>query len=189
ILRHYLSIFGPPAKFVDTTVDGLIQGEPFRAQGRRLIEGGFYSVYYYPPKEKAMTDSFHPNTTYLVERVDIIEKKTEPPPRFSNSTLLAEMERVEIGTKSTRPTMIETLREREYVRINRNTIYPTEKGMKLVEYIEKPWGNYISPKFTSRVEVEMEKVAHGERNWEELVSSERKTFAEAVAAFRKTEKS
>ncbi|MGI0092129.1 MAG: DNA topoisomerase [Nitrososphaerales archaeon] len=184
ILRHYLSIFGPPAKFVDTTVDGSIQSEPFRAEGRKLLDRGFYSVYYYPPKEKVMIDAFHANTTYLVERVDILEKKTEPPPRYSNSTLLAEMERVGIGTKSTRPTMIETLKDRQYVRINRDTIYPMEKGMKLIEYIEMPWGNYISPKFTSRVEEEMDKVARGEKNWEELVSSEKKTFAEAVATFR-----
>jgi DNA topoisomerase-1 len=185
ILRHYLSIFGPPAKFVDTTVDGLIQGEPFRADGRKLVDRGFYAVYYYPPKEKAMIDAFQPKTAYLVERVDILEKKTEPPPRYSNSSLLAEMERAGIGTKSTRPTMIETLRDRQYVRINKNVIYPTEKGMKLIEHIEKPWGSYISPKFTSRVEEEMEKVARGEKNWEELVSSERRTFAEAVATFRK----
>lgn len=186
ILRHYLSIFGPPAKFVCTVVDASIHGEPFRAGGRKIVDKGFYSVYYFPPKEKVMIDTFKPNTTYLVESVDITEKKTEPPLRYSNSTLLAEMEKSGIGTKSTRPTMIETLRGREYVRINRNVILPTERGMKLIEYIEKPWGNYISPKFTSRVEEEMEKVARGEKNWEELVSSERKTFAEALATFRKS---
>ena len=186
ILRHYLSIFGPPAKFVETTVDGLIQGEPFRSEGRKIVERGFYSVYFYPPKEKVMLEFFKPSTTYLVEAVNIMEKKTEPPPRYSNSALLGEMDRVGIGTKSTRPAMIETLREREYVRINRNIIHPTERGMKLIEYIEKPWRNYISPEFTSRVQEEMEKVARGEKNWEELVSSERKTFAEALATFRKS---
>ena len=186
ILRHYLSIFGPPAEFVDTMVDGLIQREPFRADGRKIVDTGFYSVYYYPPKEKLMIDTFRPNTTYLVEKLEITERKTEPPMRYSNSSLLGEMEKVGIGTKSTRPTMIETLRGREYVRVNGNIIHPTERGMKLIEYVEKPWGNYISPKFTSRVEEEMEKVARGEKNWEELVSSERRTFAEALATFRKS---
>ena len=183
ILRHYLSVFGPPAKFLDTTVEGSIEEELFRAEGRRLLERGFYAVYYYPPKEKSI-DSFHTNTKYLVEEVGILEKKTEPPPRYSNSGLLAEMEKEGIGTKSTRPTMIETLKEREYVRISRNAIHPTEKGMKLIGCIEKPWGDYISPKFTSRVEEEMEKIARGEKDWEELVSSERKTFANAIALFR-----
>ncbi len=184
ILRHYLSIFGPPAKFLDTAVEGSINSEPFRADGRRLLDRGFYAVYYHPAKEKIMIDSFHANTKYLVEEVGIIEKKTEPPPRHSNSSLLAEMEKEGIGTKSTRPTMIETLKARGYVRINRNTVYPTEKGMKLISCIEKPWGSYISPQFTSRVEEEMEKISRGEKDWEELVDSERKTFADAIAAFR-----
>ncbi len=185
ILKHYLSIFGPPAKFLDTTVEGSINQEPFRAEGRRLLDRGFYAVYYYPPKEK-LIDSFHTNTKYLVEEVSMLEKKTEPPPRHSNSSLLAEMEKEGIGTKSTRPTMIETLKERQYVRIDRNTIHPTDKGMKLISCIEGPWGNYISPKFTSRVEAEMEKVSRGEKDWEELVNSERKTFAAAIATFRQT---
>ncbi len=154
---------------MDTAVEGSINSEPFRADGRRLLDRGFYAVYYHPAKEKIMIDSFHSDTKYLVEEVGIIEKKTEPPPRHSNSSLLSEMEKEGIGTKSTRPTMIQTLKARGYVRINRNTVYPTEKGMKLISCIEKPWGSYISPQFTSRVEEEMEKISRGERDWEELV--------------------
>lgn len=184
ILRHYLSTFGPPAKFLDTTIKGTISEEPFRAEGKRLLERGFYEVYYYTPKEKAITDSFRENTKYLVEEVNIIEGKTEPPPRYSNSTLLAQMEKEGIGTKSTRPMMIQTLRERQYVRVNKNIIFPSERGMKFISSIEAPWGNYISPKFTSRVEEEMEKVSRGEKDWKELVNAERKTFASAIAIFR-----
>ncbi|MCL5068580.1 MAG: DNA topoisomerase [Thaumarchaeota archaeon] len=185
ILRHYLSIFGPPAKFLDSKIDGVIKDEPFRAEGRKLLEPGFYEVYYYPPKEKKITDDFQVKTKYLVEEVNMQEKKTEPPPRYSNSTLLAEMERQGIGTKSTRPMMIQTLKDREYVKISRSIISPSEKGMKFISCIEEPWQNYISPEFTSRVEDEMEKVSHGEKDWQELVSSERRNFAEAIATFRK----
>ncbi|MHB8566938.1 MAG: DNA topoisomerase [Nitrososphaerales archaeon] len=75
ILRHYLSIFGPPAKFLDTTVEGSINEEPFRADGRRLLDRGFYAVYSHPAKEKKMIDSFRTNTKYLVEEVNILDKK------------------------------------------------------------------------------------------------------------------
>jgi DNA topoisomerase I len=186
ILRHYLSIFGPAAKFLDTTVEGSVNEEAFRADGRKLVDRGFYDVYYYPPKEKVMPDTFEENREYPVGDVRILEKKTEPPERYHNAALLAEMEKVGVGTKSTRPIMIDILRKRGYVKIRGSTIYPTEKGMKLINYIEVPWGEYISPKFTSRVEEEMEKVASGEKNWEQLVLAERKTFANAIAAFRQT---
>jgi DNA topoisomerase I len=80
--------------------------------------------------------------------------------------------------------MLQTLRERQYARVNRNIIYPTERGMKFISCIEDPWGNYISPEFTSKVEQEMEKVSKGEKDWKELVDSERKTFASVIATFR-----
>lgn len=185
ILRHYLSIFGPAAKFTDTTVRGTIKNEPFNANGRRLIDAGFYQIYYYPSKEKPIDQFFKPNTTYPVNSIDVTEKKTMPPLRYTESNLLAEMEREGIGTKSTRPLMIDTLRRRAYVRLQRQTVYPTERGMKFIASIERPWGDYISPQFTARVESAMEKIAEGKRNWEEIVDSERRSFGQVVGALRK----
>jgi DNA topoisomerase-1 len=189
ILRHYLSIFGPKARFLERKVKGTINGEVFKADGRTLIDKGFYAIYYFPAKEKSI-DSFSIGSKHPVKELSILEGKTEPPPRYTQSGLLSKMEQVGIGTKSTRPGMIETLKSRNYIRIERagggsSFIRPTERGMKLIEIIERPWGRYISPEFTARVEEEMEKIAQGRRDWEELVSSERKTFAEAISAIRK----
>jgi len=185
ILRHYLSVFGPPAKFADTTIRGVISDEPFHANGRKLLDPGFYEVFYYPAKERLIGQSpFNSGMSYPVRSTDIAEKKTEPPLRYTESALLAEMEREGIGTKSTRPLMIDTLKRRLYIRLQRRVVYPTERGLKFIESIERPWGDYISPRFTARVEAEMEKVATGERNWEELVDSERQSFAKVVGALR-----
>ena len=184
VLRHYLSIFGPAAKLIDSRVKGIIKNEPFQADGRRLIDPGFYRIYYYPPKERPIYQLFKPNTVYGIKRIDVAEKKTAPPLRYSEASLLAEMERQGIGTKSTRPLMIDTLKRRAYVRIQRHVIFPTERGMKFIASIETPWGDYISPQFTARVESDMEKVAHGKKNWEELVDTERRSFAQAIEVFR-----
>ncbi len=184
VLRHYLSIFGPAAKFVDSGVNGIIKNEPFYADGRRLIDPGFYRIYYYPPKERPVYQFFKPNTTYGIKRINVVEKKTVPPPRYSEASLLAEMERQGIGTKSTRPLMIDTLKRRAYARVQRDVVFPTERGMKFIASIEKPWGDYISPQFTARVESDMEKVAQGKKNWEELVDTERRSFTHAIEVLR-----
>ena len=184
VLRHYLSVFGPAARFLDRNVDGTIGGEPFSAEGRELVDPGFYEVFYYPPKKKPIGQSFKPNTKYGIKGVNIEEKKTTPPARYSEAVLLAEMERQGIGTKSTRPMMIDTLKRRAYIRVERQTVVPSERGTKFIESIERPWGDYISPKFTARVESEMERVARGEKDWNDLVASERKTFAQAIQRFR-----
>jgi len=81
--------------------------------------------------------------------------------------------------------MIDILKYRAYIRIYRSIISPTERGIRFITSIEKPWGQYISPEFTARVESEMEKIAQGKRNWEDLVESERRTFAQAIEVFRK----
>jgi DNA topoisomerase-1 len=95
------------------------------------------------------------------------------------------MERQGIGTKSTRPLMIDTLKRRAYVRIKEHVVFPTERGMKFIASIEEPWGRYISPQFTARVESDMEKVARGEKNWQEFVDTERMSYAQAIDAFRR----
>jgi DNA topoisomerase-1 len=94
------------------------------------------------------------------------------------------MEKRGIGTKSTRPQMIDILKKRKYIEVKQSIIYPTSKGVELIEKIEQKWRDYISPEFTSRVEEEMRRVAEGKREWTELVEKERRAFAEALRKLR-----
>ncbi|MEM0287098.1 MAG: type IA DNA topoisomerase [Nitrososphaerota archaeon] len=184
ILRHYLSIFGPPAKLLNTKVEGVINEELFTAEGKEVLEPGFYKVYYYSVREKKLSREFRKNMDYSVNSIDIVEKKTEPPPRFTLQSLLAEMEKLGIGTKSTRPQMIDILRRRKYIDVKGMIVYPTVTGLKLIEYIGDRWMDYISPEFTARVEEEMRKISEGKKDWMELVEDERKNFSNAIQRIR-----
>lgn len=184
VLRHYLSIFYPSAKFSDIDVSGQINGQDFLADGRRLSEKGFYEVFYYQPKLKAI-DDFTTGKEYQVEWIKLVERQSEPPSRFTESSLIAEMERVGIGTKATRPSIIEVIKNRTYVtRSQGGVLTPTDRGMKLIELLAKVWSEYTSAGFTARVEKEMEEVAQGKRKWTDVVDSERSTFLTAVNAIR-----
>jgi len=184
ILRHYLSLFGPDAIVGLTKVEGKIEDEMFKAEAREIKERGFYKVFYHQPKEKKFTVQFHEGEGYRVNDVRLVEKKTLPPPRYSYQSLLADMEKRGIGTKSTRPQMIDILKKRKYIEVKQSIIYPTSKGVELIEKIEQKWRDYISPEFTSRVEEEMRRVAEGKREWTELVEKERRAFAEALRKLR-----
>ncbi|MEM3637264.1 MAG: type IA DNA topoisomerase [Conexivisphaerales archaeon] len=186
ILRHYLSVFGPPAETLNTRVEGYIGQEKFFAEAKELTQRGFYNVFYYQPKEKKFTTEFVRGSSYRVESLSMEEKKTQPPPRFTFQSLLAEMEKQGIGTKSTRPQMIDMLRKRGYVALSNYLIHPTQKGKELIAKIEDRWKDYISPSFTARVEEEMQKIAEGKKDWLELVESERRAFAEALKKLRQT---
>ncbi len=186
ILRHYLSLFGPDAVVKITDVEGKIENEVFRAEGREVKERGFYKIFYHQPKENKFTVDFRPGNRYAVNNVSITEKKTLPPPRYSYQSLLSDMEKKGIGTKSTRPQMIDMLKKRRYIDVKQSIIYPTERGMMLIEYIEDKWSEYISPEFTARVEERMKKIAEGKEDWLQLVESERKSFSEAMKRIRQT---
>nr|WP_276975931.1 type IA DNA topoisomerase [Ferrimicrobium acidiphilum] len=185
VLRHYLSIFYPPAKFSDIDVRGLIANQHFVADGKRMTEKGFYEVFYYQPRLKAI-DDFAQGAIYPVEWVKLVEKTTDPPSRFTESSLIAEMERVGIGTKATRPSVIETVKNRNYVtRSPGGVLTPSDRGMKLIGLLAKAWPEYTSAEFTARVEKEMEKVAQGMALWTDVVDQERNTFLTAINALRK----
>ncbi|MDG6989564.1 MAG: type IA DNA topoisomerase [Nitrososphaerota archaeon] len=184
VLRHYLSIFYPPAKFADIDIGGQISGQSFEADGRRLAEKGFYEVFYYQPKLRAI-DDFIQGQVYPVEWVKLVEKTTDPPSRFTESSLIAEMERAGIGTKATRPSIIETIKNRNYVtRSPGGVLTPSDRGMKLIGLLAKAWPEYTSTEFTSRIEKEMEKVAQGQAKWTDVVDKERNTFLAAVNTLR-----
>jgi DNA topoisomerase-1 len=184
VLRHYLSIFYPPAKFADINVDGTISQQGFTADGRRLTEKGFYDIFYYQPKLKAI-DDFTTGKTYPVEWVKLVERQTEPPARFTESSLIAEMDRIGIGTKATRPNIIEVIKNRNYVtRSPGGVLTPTDRGMKLIELLAKVWPQYTSAEFTARVEKEMDEIAQGKRKWTDVVNSERNAFLAAVNTIR-----
>jgi DNA topoisomerase-1 len=185
VLRHYLSMFYPPAKFSGIDVSGQIANQTFVADGKRLAEKGFYEVFYYQPRLKAI-DDFTRGAVYPVEWVKLVEKTTDPPSRFTESSLIAEMERAGIGTKATRPSVIETIKNRNYVtRSSGGTLTPSERGMKLIGLVAKAWPEYTSAEFTARVEKEMEKVAQGTASWTDVVNQERNTFLTAVNTLRR----
>jgi len=184
ILRHYLSLFGPDAVIGLTDVEGKIGNDIFSAEGREVRERGFYKIFYHQPKENKFTVDFQSGNRYRVNNVSIVEKKTSPPPRYSYQSLLADMEKKGIGTKSTRPQMIDMLKKRKYIDVRQSIIYPTERGMMLIEYIEDKWSDYISPDFTGRLEQRMKKIAEGKEDWLQLVESERRSFSDAMRRMR-----
>jgi len=184
ILKHYLTILSPNSIFLIKNVEGLINGFLFFAEGKKIIEEGFYKIYYKKPKIKKI-DEFKENKKYKVLKVYIEEKETKPPKRYTVSDLLTEMEKVNIGTKSTRAQILETLKERHYIEIKNKTIYPTEKGKKIIETLENIWKDYITPSLTSKVQEEMNKIAKGEINWKDFVNKESEEFYKQILNLRK----
>ena len=94
---------------------------------------------------------------------------TEPPPRYTEATLIKALEEHGIGRPSTYAATISTILEREYVRVEERRLHPEEIGEIVTDLLVTHFGEYVDLAFTARMEEELDEVARGEREWVPLL--------------------
>ena len=94
---------------------------------------------------------------------------TEPPPRYSEATLVKKMEELGIGRPSTYASILTVLRDREYVRMEKNRFMPEDKGRMVTAFLEQFFRRYVEYDFTADLEEKLDKVSAGELNWKALL--------------------
>lgn len=97
------------------------------------------------------------------------EKFTEPPNRYTEAGLVKELEARGIGRPSTYASIMKTLEEREYVRKENKTLFPTDTGEVVSDFLENNFANYISDTFTAEMEDELDEISRGEREYEKTL--------------------
>lgn len=148
------------------------QGDLFRANGQTLVNPGFLAVYQEGRDEKPGEDDEELELPPLevgdllnLQEIRIVQHFTEPPPRFSEATLIKSLEEQGIGRPSTYASIISTLQEREYVRMDRKRFIPTDVGRIVNKFLTQYFTSYVDYQFTARLEDELDAIARGEKNW------------------------
>ncbi len=108
------------------------------------------------------------------EELSLLELKatqhfTQPPPRYTEATLVAELERHGIGRPSTYAPIIDTLRQRKYVRMQKRAFVPTALGIAVCEYLERFFPQIVDKEFTARMEEKLDEIEAGRMDWRELL--------------------
>jgi DNA topoisomerase I len=106
---------------------------------------------------------------------------TEPPPRYSEASLVKKMEELGIGRPSTYASILTVLRDRAYVRMDRNRFVPEDKGRLVTAFLEQFFRRYVEYDFTAALEERLDLVSAGELDWKELLRDFWRDFAAAVA--------
>jgi DNA topoisomerase-1 len=114
------------------------------------------------------------------------EKETQPPKRYSQATVLKEMEDLGLGTKGTRANILDTLYTRGYIK--EKSIMVTELGRAVVKALEKHCPEIVSVELTRRFEEDMEKVREGEKERENIIDDAEKELTEILMKFKNEEK-
>ena len=121
----------------------------------------------------------------LNRKLDANQHFTQPPPRFSEATLIREMEEKGIGRPSTYAPTIATLVEREYVEREQRRLRPTELGCTVTDLLTQHFTDVMDPDFTARMEQQLDEVAQGEQEWVPMLREFYDPFHQAVDAAEK----
>ncbi len=157
-----------PAIFDQTTIDISAGNYLFRAQGAVMKFAGF-TVIYNETKDDADEENgsgkilpeVRENETLLLLSLTPEQKFTQPPPRFSEATLVRELEENGIGRPSTYAAILSTIQERDYVRLENRRFHPTELGILVTELLVKNFPKILDIDFTASMEDQLDLIEEG----------------------------
>jgi DNA topoisomerase-1 len=190
IWQRFVASQMTPAVYDMTIVDFDLGRYLFRATGSVLVFDGYHVLYMEGrEKEEGKTMDDLPPIPPLAQgdRVEVREITpsqhfTEPPPRFSEASLVKELERLGIGRPSTYSAIISTLSAREYVKVEQRRFFPTELGELVEKIMVGKFPEIFNVEFTSGMESELDRIEEGELLWQGVLKDFYTPFSKALAA-------
>lgn len=165
----------------------------FRANGSVVTEPGFMRVYQ-ETSDDVKTDNDEDKLLPPLEEGEMVtlnellcnQHFTEPPPRYSEASLIKALEEHGIGRPSTYASIISTLQNREYVILEQKRFRPTDIGRIVNKFLTQYFTRYVDYDFTARLEDELDEIARGEKEWVPLLDEFWKPFKTQVADILET---
>ncbi|MCO4054372.1 MAG: type I DNA topoisomerase [Bosea sp.] len=157
-----------------------------RATGQVVLFDGFLKVYQEGRDDEDDEESRRLPQMTTAENLrarDIraTQSFTEPPPRFSEASLVKRMEELGIGRPSTYASILQVLRDREYVSIDKKRLVPNDTGRVLSSFLESFFARYVEYDFTASLENDLDRISNHEVDWKEIMRAFWEEFSAAIA--------
>ncbi len=146
-----------------------------RATGQVVLFPGFLALYEEGRDEKAEDEegarmpALREGDAPAKTGVEATQHFTQPPPRYSEASLVKRLEELGIGRPSTYASILQTLKDREYVRVDKARFIPEESGRLVTAFLERFVERYVSYDYTAELEEELDDVSGGRLNWQKLL--------------------
>jgi DNA topoisomerase-1 len=184
IWKRTLACQMTPAKYDTTTVD-IAAGRDdtlFRANGQVLIFPGFMAVYLEDAddteqEEEAKLPVLEEREVVPVDRLFGEQHFTQPPPRYTEASLVKTLEEYGIGRPSTYASIIKTLQDRGYALLEKKRFVPADIGRLVNGFLTSHFNRYVDYGFTANLEEELDEISNGERDWVPVLKDFWKDFA------------
>jgi DNA topoisomerase I len=176
-----------PAKFDTVAVDFSVggPGNVFRATGQTMVFPGFYAVYHEDQddateEEDRRLPAFEKGDAVKVQRLYGEQHFTQPPPRYSEASLVKALEQYGIGRPSTYASIISTLQNREYVILDKKRFTPTDVGRIVNKFLTEHFAHWVDYEFTAKMEDELDDISNGKQDWVPVLERFWKDFSAQV---------
>lgn len=180
------------AKVLATTITLENNGYLFKATGSVLVFDGFLKVYQkYMDNEDVVLPDLSDYKTNVIIAEDILKEQhfTKPAARYTEASLIKELESLGIGRPSTYAKILETIKDRAYVQVKEKKFYPTEIGFETTDKLQEFFSNIINVKYTANMENELDLIAEDKEDYLKVLKTFYNDFEPLVkTAFEQMEK-
>ncbi len=182
IWRQFVACQMPPARYLSTSIVVNVGEFELRTRGRILVFDGYTKVQ--PPTGKGDRNAKLPDVqvgeVLAVQALDPVQHFTKPPPRFSEASLVRELEKCGIGRPSTYASIISSIQDRGYVRVENRRFYAEKIGEIVTERLVENFGELMDFGFTAELEESLDQVALGRKEWKDVLGKFYKEFKKQV---------
>jgi DNA topoisomerase-1 len=157
-----------------------------RATGTVIKFDGFLTLYQEGEDDASDDDEskrlpqMNAGETLAKRAIAATQHFTEPPPRFSEASLVKRMEELGIGRPSTYASILQVLKDRNYVRLEKKRLYAEDKGRVVIVFLENFFARYVEYEFTASLEEDLDRISNGEVDWRAVLRDFWKDFIGAV---------
>lgn len=195
IWKRTLACQMSPARFDTVSLDIRLGGDDtlFRASGQTLVFPGFIAVYLEgtddsEEEEGGKLPPLVEGETIPLDKLYGEQHFTQPPPRFSEASLVKTLEEHGIGRPSTYASIISTLQAREYAVLDKKRFQPTDVGRVVNKFLTEHFTRYVDYGFTAQMEDELDEISEGKRDWIPVLDEFWKGFKKLLADKKEVER-
>jgi DNA topoisomerase-1 len=187
VVKRFLSTFGEQAVRETLTVNIDCNTEPFVATGTRTVEQHWHKLYEpYVKLEEVELPDVKEKEKIHVKKITQHDRETQPPKRYTPSSIIRELEKRNLGTKATRAEIVDTLFRRNYVL--GEPITATDFGIRVIDILEKYVPKIIDEELTRAFELDMESIRERKKKKEQVLEAAKHVILDVLGDFKKKEK-
>lgn len=186
IVKRYFAVFGDPALRMSLKIHFNLSNQIFTAKGKKTLKENWFKLYqpYVKVKNKEIPE-LKKGTDVIVGQVEIIQKETKPPNRYTQASLVKKLQKKNLGTKATRSQIIDTLYQRGYV--DGSSMKVTDLGLAVVETLEQYSEEVLSAELTREFEEKMEEIRESKNDKEKVIEEAKETLKDILEEIEKHE--